>query len=1079
MHRLYTIVLSCFLALLLFPLLAANRPEGVRFVQNKGQWPSEVLFRAELPDGFLFLKKQSLHYVFYDGATVAALHAGKPVSADKARLSSTEPIPPTQIRAHGVEVQLQNSQNAQIETHKPIAEHLNYFFGNDPARWAAKVPVFGEIIYRNIYPDIDLRIFAYYQTVKYEFIVRPGADASQIALRYTGADSVRLDNGQLLVTTSLQPFREEKPYSFTDRGDVPAEWTLTGNRAGFRFPAGYDRTQTLTIDPTLVFSTYSGSVADNWGHTATYDRSGNLYSGGTVFGAQFTASVGAYQVRFGGQVDIAVLKFSPDGDQLIYATYLGGEFTEVPHSILVDPAGSLLIMGTTSSARFPVGQRAFQRQFAGGTVTSPISSLDFDQGSDLFVTKLDSLGERLLAGTYIGGSRNDGLGNINPLIIKNYGDNFRGEIVTDAAGNVFVASVTTSADFPLQNAARTQLAGQYDGVLFSLSPDLATLRWSTLLGGDGYDAIYGLKMSPSGVLYACGVTRSTDLPTHATALHPRLLNAATTEDGFVARFVNQQLTQLTYLGTESADIAYLLDFDTAENVHIFGLTRGQYPVSDGVYRSLTGGQFVHALDPTLSRTFFSTRIGSGRSTPDISPTAFLVNECGNIYLAGWGGAVNARTGINFASSTIGLPVTSDAIKRTTNGSNYWLAVLEKGAQSLLYATFFGSENPTNPNEEDRGDHVDGGTCRFDKSGVIYHAACACGGSRFPASPTAWSRQNRSSNCNNAAFKIDVDRLKASFDAFQGNQQNVVQGCAPLSLTFVNTSEGGITYQWDIGGQATSSNPEQTAYTFTRPGEYTVVLRAFNRLSCKQVDVATRVIRVFPAAFRVSADTAICPGKSVQLLAEGARTYVWTPAQGLSNPNVANPVATPTQTTQYTVNMTNEFGCTVRRQVTVSVDDSFRPNVTLRTSSGCGQVTQVELLNQSTGADEIRWSMGNGDTLKIPEPGSYRYEKSGQYTITVTARRGGCTLTVSLPPVDVENLKDIPNVITANNDGKNDLFDTGLSGAKVEIYNRWGRLIYNAAPYANNWGRDVPHGLYYFMLTTATGVRCKGWVEVLQ
>src|SRR5690606_674667 len=136
------------------------------------------------------------------------------------------------------------------------------------------------------------------------------------------------------------------------------------------------------------------------------------------------------------------------------------------------------------------------------------------------------------------------------------------------------------------------------------------------------------------------------------------------------------------------------------------------------------GQFIHALDSTLSKTIFSTVIGSRRGTPDISPTALLVNECGNIYLAGWGGAVNVRTNHNVSSNTNGLPVTSDALRRTTNGNNFCTAILGAGAESLLYATYFGNTTPTDPNDI-RGDHVDGGTSRFDENGVIYHATCAC------------------------------------------------------------------------------------------------------------------------------------------------------------------------------------------------------------------------------------------------------------------------------------------------------------------------------------------------------------------
>jgi hypothetical protein len=310
---------------LIYTTLADTPGGAVRFVQNKGQWSPEVLFRAELPGGFLFLKKQSLHYVFYDSEALDVIHSGR-TNQTLARTASpperTEPV----VNAHGVEVQLQQSlPTAQIESKNLVSRNLNYFLGNDSSHWASAVPAFGEVIYHDIYPGIDLRLFAYYQTLKYEFVVKPGADPSVIRLHYDGATAVRSEKGQLVIETSLLPFREEKPYSFTEKNnkttEVPAEWALLEQTATFRFPGGYDNKLPLTIDPTLIFSTYSGSVSDNWGHTATNDNDGNLYTAGTVFGTSFIPTTGAFQTKYGAEIDVAVMKFSPDGKQLLYAAY--------------------------------------------------------------------------------------------------------------------------------------------------------------------------------------------------------------------------------------------------------------------------------------------------------------------------------------------------------------------------------------------------------------------------------------------------------------------------------------------------------------------------------------------------------------------------------------------------------------------------------------------------------------------------------------------------------------------------------------------------------------------------------------
>ncbi|MBC8151331.1 MAG: gliding motility-associated C-terminal domain-containing protein [Bacteroidetes bacterium] len=1058
-----------FLTVLLLQAGIAQALPGssIVFVQNKGQWPTDVRFRVDVPGGFLFLKERSLHYVFYDTNALADHHA-----------SRTRPTTDA-IRAHGVDVQFTGSQTPTlIEGIKPADVLLNYFLGNDPAHHVSQAPAFGEVIYRDIYPGTDLRIYTFYETLKYEFTVRPGADPDRIRLLYAGADAVNLTNGKLVIQTSVTTFQEKEPYSYVSRDgratDVKTDWAVAGNEARFVLPNGYDKSQPLTIDPELVFVTYSGSRNDNWAHTATYDANGNLYSGGSIFGVNFPATTGAFQVNFGGIVDVALLKFSADGTNLLYGTFLGGRNADLPHSMVVNGMGELIVMGTTSSPDFPTTVGAYQRTpgLSAPNAFTTSTSVNFVLGSDLFVAKLSANGQQLRAGTLMGGSGNDGVGvnaGRDSLFLRNYGDDLRGEVIVGPDDDVYVASVTASANFPVTDQSPPK--GGQDAVVFRLSADLNQLRWSTRISGSRFDGANGIKLTASGILYVCGITNSADLPATATALHPRPLGI---DDGFVARYDNQQLTQLTYLGTNLADGAYLIDTGPDGSPHVFGLSRGRYPVSAGVFSSAGSGQFIQALDANLTQSVFSTVIGSGRTGPDISPTAFLVNECGNIYLAGWGGIVNASTGNNRFSSTANMPISEDPYQRITTGNNFYLGVLERNARSLLYGTFLGGTSTAA-----RGDHVDGGTCRFDKNGVVYHAACVClGESSFPATPVAWSRTNNSSNCNSVAFKFDTDKLKAAFDTYAGTQKNVVEGCTPLALNFRNTSIGGKRYEWDVAGLAKSTDPAQTSFTFTQAGQYVVTLRAYNPLTCKLVDSTQQIINVRPSAFSLTPDTTICARQSVQLVASGGITYRWAAVAGLSSTTLANPVATPNVTTTYSVTITNAFGCSTVKTQTITQDVSFTPTVSVNASVDCGQPMQLSFTNATPNADSLVWALGNGDTLRNATPTNYTYAESGRYDVTVTAYRRGCPIS-AVVPVTVENLSEVPNVITANNDGKNDLFTVGIPNSKLQIVNRWGRLIYESNPYQNDWGRNVPNGLYYFLLTTPGGTECKGWLQVLE
>ena len=110
---------------------------------------------------------------------------------------------------------------------------------------------------------------------------------------------------------------------------------------------------------------------------------------------------------------------------MIYSTYLGGDADELPHSMVVNSSNELFIFGTTSSLNFPTTNGAYQTIFNGGTYYGVGGlGVTFNNGSDIFVSKLSASGGSLLSSTYIGGSENDGL-NIHVPINKNYADEVR------------------------------------------------------------------------------------------------------------------------------------------------------------------------------------------------------------------------------------------------------------------------------------------------------------------------------------------------------------------------------------------------------------------------------------------------------------------------------------------------------------------------------------------------------------------------------------------------------------------------------------------------------------------------------
>ena len=287
------------------------------------------------------------------------------------------------------------------------------------------------------------------------------------------------------------------------------------------------------------------------------------------------------------------------------------------------------------------------------------------------------------------------------------------------------------------------------------------------------------------------------------------------------------------------------------------------PISADVYNNPGSSQFIWKLNPTLTGTEFTTVFGNERAGINISPSAFLVDVCGNIYVSGWGGSVLGGTRLD------DMPTTDDAFQETPpNGFDFYLMVLEREATSLLYGTYMGGNLAQ--------EHVDGGTSRFDKYGVVYQSVCGgCGGrSDFPTTPGAHSATNESSNCNNLVFKFDFEIIPvANFEV------DLLEGCAPLTLNFENESNDTVNFVWDFGpGTEIVSGGASPSVLFTEPGTYEVVLMITDTI-CDLTDTAVKIITVYDElVLEVPNDTIVCTAVDYELFANSfgsAISFTWS------------------------------------------------------------------------------------------------------------------------------------------------------------------------------------------------------------
>ncbi len=1156
-------LLARFIILFLFliptAVFAGNPIGNFLFIKNEGQWDSTIFFKTEIPGGYLWITNNGLEYQLFD--TKNLKHFKSKSENENARIDA--------IELQTIYYKFQNQvKSKDVKIFNPTEQSFNYFLGNDPEKWKTNVKGYSEIYIENVYEHIDFRLYSLDQSLKYEYIIKPHGNPNLISLNYTGVNGIKIENKNLIIQTKFGSIKEFEPFTYQLNGKekkkIASSYKKIDEKIVFEL-GDYDNSKNLIIDPELVFSSYSGSISDNWSHTATYDLKGNLYAGGTVFGPNFPVSNESFQTKVGGttrsndrgyRTDIVITKYAGDGQKVLYSTFLGGEESEIPHSLIVNSKGQLVVFGTTSSNNFPTSSAAFDKTFNGGTAINgaPVTTnIGIFSGSDLFVSVISEEGNKLISSTYMGGAGNDGIHDFRELSIINYGDEFRGEVFVDVNDNIYVASVSTSNDFPVVNAVSTKKS-TYDAVVFKLAENCDKLLFSTFLGGNAYDAAYGIRVNKEGAIFVCGVTKSSNFGTTSLAFKKTMEGPT---DGFIVKIENFKITASTYIGTQEGDIAAFIDLDKDNNVYIFGLTTGDYNISTGVFSNPKSGQFIHCIDQNLNKTIYSSVFGSGRKIGqvDIVPTAFLVNDCGNVYVAGWGGNVNTKNGYNPFSTTNGLPISNNAYQKTTTGSNYYFAIFEKGFKSLLYGTYFGSKSPSNP-EDERGDHLDGGTCRFDRKGNIYHSACVCKAKGFVDFPikNAAEINHKADNCNMAAFKFNLDGLAAKFDLLEGTIKNPAKVCAPARINFDNLSIGAQSYAWFLNGEQIST-AEQFSYNFTNAGSFEMKLIVYNKLTCNAIDSTFRKLEVQAFLSSARGDTTVCSGSKVIMKASGGESYNWTPAVFFKDPKLAiveldiensqkftveikkgectvkkevtitventksdfgatnsitickgqskQLIATgladkfvwsgpkmsdstqsiitvsPQVTSTYLVQAFYKDGCKPKKSIEISIDNSVKLDFSYSYTYNCNVPSELIFENLSSGAQKYFWQVENNLSIEAKVPKDFKIVENKVTTMTLKGlSANGCEFN-TVKSIDLKNYDGkIPNVITPNNDKKNDTFVVGFPESKLEIFNKWGKNIFKAENYQNDWGNKINSGTYYYLLTLPNSKICKGWLEVL-
>ncbi|MGE5340215.1 MAG: SBBP repeat-containing protein [Candidatus Omnitrophota bacterium] len=471
---------------------------------------------------------------------------------------------------------------------KPVAIEtaggvISYFKGK-PEQWKTGIPLASKIMYRDLWPGIDLVYYGTTNRIKYEFIVHPGADPSMIKLAYRGVSQIKENGkGQLVIKMPFGSFYDDTPVAWQEisgkRTTVSMKYAVTDQNRNreksdgsytYGFSLGkYDKTKPLVMDPVvIIYCGYIGGNSDDRGYGIAVDDSGCAYVAGITYStSEFPVQVGPDTTFNGGISDVFVAKVNADGSALVYCGYIGGSGYESESNIAVDASGCAYIVGGTDSSEG----------------TFPVKSgpgLTYNGGQyDAFVAKINADGTGLVYCGYIGGTDYDS----------------GASIAVDDSGYAYVVgtTVSTEATFPVKGGPCLKNKGNADSFVAKVNADGTGLVYCGYIGGSNVEYGNGIAIDSWGCAYIVGYTYSSETDSFPVKVGPDLTFNHSSDisedssDTFVAK-VSANGTELVYcgyIGGTLLDEGYAIAVDPSGCAYVTGKTwsseRQNFPVKVG------------------------------------------------------------------------------------------------------------------------------------------------------------------------------------------------------------------------------------------------------------------------------------------------------------------------------------------------------------------------------------------------------------------------------------------------------------------------------------------------------------------
>lgn len=617
---------------------AYSKSQPLLFIENVGQVTDQhrkprkdVHFRVQNESFSVLLSNKGIHYQWSEAEGI-----------DKEDLRNNEHF---KVKQYRMDVELVGADlNAKVIAEGQASYHERYYLGHlglngETARG------FEKVTYQNVYPGIDWVLYTSKgkdgrSQLKYDFVVRPGADLNKIKLKYKGASSLKINkDGSFSATTPMGSVTEDAPYAYVlptnEHGQkqvVPSKYALNDNVLSF---SAESYSGTLVIDPALEWGTYYGGVGFDLGTVLACDFAGNVYLTGASWMSANIATTGSHQSVSGGDFDAFFAKFDANGNR-VWATFFGGAGGDYSMGLVCDINNRIFISGTTSSSGSMSTPGSHQPVYGGAT--------------DNYLARFDSSGV-LMWSTYYGSSANES----------------GGICTVDDDGHVYLAGYTSGNNNIASGGHQNTYAGGINDAYLAKFDTSGNRIWATYYGGSGHDEADGISCDLFGNVYLAGNTNSPDNIATPGSHQPAIGGMY---DNFLVKFdaagVRQWATY--YGGTLNEFNGYMRTVvtDKTGNVYVCGHTQSTTGIATaGSHQDTLAGNYDAYLVKFNGSgvrdwgTYFGGNLEENGG-------AIAIDFSGNIF---WSGYTSSSSGIATADahqSTYGGGLRDAFLARFTN-----------------------------------------------------------------------------------------------------------------------------------------------------------------------------------------------------------------------------------------------------------------------------------------------------------------------------------------------------------------------------------------------------------------------------